>query len=488
MNNLKLLMELKPALDGYAGIPQETRLLFSGFQGFNNDLQVDGLLQHGNEVLWSPAKDDSNDCSQNEKLFGASRTVTSFDPDSFQGRLSGYKRLFSHLNRLRRLRWQAYRDRPMPLTEFPAVDFPDFIWSRLFEKTLNEYEKDKVIQAKYMLLEQPRSMFELTSLNGITRFHPAAFLRLATLGYDFVLSQTPFPALVSPGTKLIVRYHDAIPIFMPHTINHKQTHLAVHYLTLKRNVECGAYFACNSEATRNDLLRVFPELEHRAQVIHNIVLNDYQPDSTPKQYAQNIIQSRQSMEFSEGNSSRPPEDYLLMVSTLEPRKNHSRLISAWERLRAEGHDGLALVLVGAKGWNFRPIVESMRPWIMRGALYHLADVKPWELRALYRHAAICVCPSLAEGFDYTGIEAMRCHGLVVASDIPVHKEVFGSGAVYFNPYSVSDLTSTIARLLSIAGKDECAALRMAASGIVDRYTPEVILTQWNDFLTSALSP
>ena len=109
-------------------------------------------------------------------------------------------------------------------------------------------------------------------------------------------------------------------------------------------------------------------------------------------------------------------DYLLMVSTLEPRKNHLTLLAAWEQLQAEHHEDLELVIVGMLGWDHEAIVHKFRPWIERGTLHVLEDVPSAELRLLYRHAAATVCPSFGEGFDFSGVEAMRSGGAVVASD------------------------------------------------------------------------
>ena len=99
---------------------------------------------------------------------------------------------------------------------------------------------------------------------------------------------------------------------------------------------------------------------------------------------------------------------------------------------------LKLVLVGAMGWNYREIVRKFLPWIERGELKLLEDVPSNELRQLYRHAAATICPSVGEGFDFSGVEAMRCGTAVVASDIKVHREIFGDAAEFFSPYDSPD--------------------------------------------------
>src|SRR6185436_21083404 len=84
----------------------------------------------------------------------------------------------------------------------------------------------------------------------------------------------------------------------------------------------------------------------------------------------------------------------------------------------------------------------------RGALFHLARVPLSALRKLYSGALVVVCPSVSEGFDFSGIEAMRCGSPVVASDIPVHREIFGDAAEYFGPYSTPALAQALASVIA----------------------------------------
>ena len=119
---------------------------------------------------------------------------------------------------------------------------------------------------------------------------------------------------------------------------------------------------------------------------------------------------------------------------------------------------------------------------MRGDLYVLEDVPAAELRMLYRHAQVTVCPSFGEGFDFSGIEAMRCGSVVAASDIPVHHEIFADAADYFSPYSTAKLAQSLQRLMEPDGEQLRASLQAQGHIIADRYLPERILPQWQSFL------
>ena len=113
----------------------------------------------------------------------------------------------------------------------------------------------------------------------------------------------------------------------------------------------------------------------------------------------------------------------------------------------------------------------------------LSAVPSPDLRVLYRHAAATVCPSLGEGFDFSGVEAMRSGGIAVASDIPVHREIYDDAAEYFDPYSTMSLVNALKNTL-YASTASNTRERMLKRGdeVSSRYLPENILPKWDAFL------
>lgn len=116
------------------------------------------------------------------------------------------------------------------------------------------------------------------------------------------------------------------------------------------------------------------------------------------------------------------ESYLLFVGTREPRKNLPTLLSAYATARQLGFNHL-LAVVGRYGWMEEsfPDAQGVR-W-----LGHIPD---GDLPALYRGASAFLAPSMYEGFDLPPVEALACGTPVVASDIPVHREVLGGDAAF----------------------------------------------------------
>jgi glycosyltransferase involved in cell wall biosynthesis len=506
----RVLLELRPAFDGYAGIPQETRLLFRGLRTLES-CEVAGLLQMSHRILAKGAYDqglffNTAWLSPAARINRYSRVVLSAAEHPFVTILDRILDACARRLMSATLTVQTLLDiNSVKLWSFRGKYFEDFIWRTLFAKSLPAADFELVTGARQMICRAPWHTMHMAGLNSLTFRRTAKYPRLRTRGVDIFIAQTPYPGRVLRGTSLIVRYHDALPVFMPHTIPDKSLHQATHFHALAANVKAGARFACVSAATRSDLLRVFPKAEQQTVVIHNMVSHHYYNEKSAPELVPGIIRSR----LHEGDSAKgvdvqpkfltlreqesfyarclqkKPFRYLLSVATIEPRKNHARLLAAWEVLKAETDPDLKLVVVGALGWDYGLTLRAFRPWIERGQLFMLNAVPAPDLRVLYQHAAATVCPSLGEGFDFSGVESMRSGGVVIASSIPVHKEVYGTAAEYFDPYSTADLVAALKKVLYAPNAEGIQnELRRRGYEMSARYVPAEILPQWDRFLLS----
>jgi len=107
--------------------------------------------------------------------------------------------------------------------------------------------------------------------------------------------------------------------------------------------------------------------------------------------------------------------FVLHVGTIEPRKNHVRLLGAFERMRRAGFPG-PLVLVGKPGWLTAPIFARLESSRERASIRHLPEVSEDDLVALYGACTVCAFPSLEEGFGMPLLESMACGAACVISD------------------------------------------------------------------------
>ncbi len=128
-----------------------------------------------------------------------------------------------------------------------------------------------------------------------------------------------------------------------------------------------------------------------------------------------------------------PARYALHVGTVEPRKNVPTLLAAWRLLRARGIDPPPLVLCGGWGWKAEAVRQEIAAAAREGWAVHLGYVGPGELAALYAGAELVALPSFYEGFGLPAIEALQAGAPLVASDLPVLREVAGDAALYAPP-------------------------------------------------------
>jgi glycosyltransferase involved in cell wall biosynthesis len=135
----------------------------------------------------------------------------------------------------------------------------------------------------------------------------------------------------------------------------------------------------------------------------------------------------------------------LLVGTISPRKNHVLALDAFERLWDQGGDA-RLAILGQAGWDCTALVERVRRHPQLGkSLFWFQDAGDQELDYCYRHAAGLITTSSAEGFNLPIIEALHRGCPVLASDLPVHREVGGKYAAYFPPHDSQSLAQLILR-------------------------------------------
>jgi glycosyltransferase involved in cell wall biosynthesis len=158
------------------------------------------------------------------------------------------------------------------------------------------------------------------------------------------------------------------------------------------------------------------------------------------------------------NGNGPP--YLLAVATEEPRKNLAVLLEAFAILKRRGFGG-SLKIAGGAGLDSPRVVETIARLGLERDVFRLGYVDARELPSLYRNARALVSPSLWEGFGLPLLEAMATTTPVVASDIPVHREVADDAAI-FVPHGDPE---ALARGIEKVWADEPLRARLEARGI-----------------------
>lgn len=143
----------------------------------------------------------------------------------------------------------------------------------------------------------------------------------------------------------------------------------------------------------------------------------------------------------------------LSVGTIEPRKGHAQILSAFELLWEQGHD-VNLVLVGKQGWKVDQLIEKLRKHPELGShLFWFSGVCDPYLSEIYKHCTCLIAASEGEGFGLPLIEAAHKGIPIIARNIPVFREIAGNHAYYFEGLSPNDLALAIERWLKLAVKN-----------------------------------
>lgn len=137
-----------------------------------------------------------------------------------------------------------------------------------------------------------------------------------------------------------------------------------------------------------------------------------------------------------------PDKYLLFVGNAYPHKNLRVLLEAFSR---QDDKSLNLVIVAKRS----PFLSKVLAPFDLSRITILSDLKDADLVHVYKNAHALVTPSLMEGYGLVGLESLMVGTPVIASNIPVYREVYGNLVSYFEPLSPADLLRAITQIKPI---------------------------------------
>ncbi|NJR52015.1 MAG: glycosyltransferase family 4 protein [Leptolyngbyaceae cyanobacterium CSU_1_3] len=140
--------------------------------------------------------------------------------------------------------------------------------------------------------------------------------------------------------------------------------------------------------------------------------------------------------------------YILFVSTIEPRKNLTHLIAAFDYLKHKYRLEHQLVLIGQKGWLYEKIFEQIERSPHRESIHHLSYLSDNLVALFYSKADVFVYPSHYEGFGLPVLEAMTLGAPVVTANTSSLPEVAGDAALLVDPNQVLDIAEAILQVVS----------------------------------------
>lgn len=229
------------------------------------------------------------------------------------------------------------------------------------------------------------------------------------------------------GRRMVITVHDLAFAAMPEVVAPET--LDELHLRFEKALRQSERIIAVSQATAGDLVEYFEIDRSRIHTIHEgldphfaAVADDPEPDASL------------------------PEDYLLFVSTIEPRKNVIGVLRAFALLVEWGYSG-KLVVVGRWGWRTEKIRAEYESSPVRDRIIHLDYIERERMGSVYAQARALLFPSWIEGFGLPILESMACGTPVVTSGRSAMPEVAGPAGVYVDPESAHGIATGAASLL-----------------------------------------
>ena len=145
--------------------------------------------------------------------------------------------------------------------------------------------------------------------------------------------------------------------------------------------------------------------------------------------------------------------YFIYAGNAYPHKNLKRVIEATVLLNKEVDEKVLFVMTSARNVFTEKLKEVIKKTRAEKYVKLLGFVPDHDLGALFKHSTAFVFPSLSEGFGLPGMEAIQAGTLVLASDIPVFKEVYKDSVSYFNPLDFSSMTKAMKNVMAMPKKE-----------------------------------
>lgn len=233
--------------------------------------------------------------------------------------------------------------------------------------------------------------------------------------------------------KTIATIHDLTPFLFPQW--HHQKVIKAHKNKMKIASKRCSHFICVSQNTKNDLLKLFPNISPaKISVIYEAAENKYgqfvklKPDIQNKK--KDIIKKQYGL-----------QNFVLAQGTREPRKNLDRLIEAFVKFKDKyPKSTVELAITGKYGWG-KDITHPPN------YVKILGFIPEKDMVALHATATCLAYPSLYEGFGLPLVKSLKVGTPIITSDVSSMPEIVGKSAILIDPTSVDQIAKALEKIL-----------------------------------------
>ncbi len=259
---------------------------------------------------------------------------------------------------------------------------------------------------------------------------------------NFLAFDTDLPTVISVHDLSWIKFPDAHPKSRVRAMNKY----------FERGLDQSNFLITDSDYVREEVMDVFGYPQDRIKSIPLGVDASFMPRSSKQTFG--LLERHR---LSHGN-------YILLVGTIEPRKNIDTALNAFMALPKKVRLDTPLVLVGMRGWLGDEAEARLSSLVGSGEVRRLGYVAQADLPILFSGALTLVFPSIYEGFGLPPLEAMASGVPVITSNVSSIPEVVGAGGLMFNPHDVDSFSGAMRDLIADRShRDELASLALDQS-------------------------
>lgn len=248
--------------------------------------------------------------------------------------------------------------------------------------------------------------------------------------------QIPNQVMSIKKMKKIIFMHDLLPVIYPQYSPPSSKFLYKHLI---KSLSNEMLILCNSNTTKDDLLRFRPDLSEKLVKVLPLSTSEIFKPTT-----KNLKEIKAKYKIPS------TAKYLLTVSSLNPRKNFPHVIRCFiSFIKKYNIADLYLVVTGPKGWDFKDIFKTIDELGSYGEKIILTGfVDEDEMPALYSGALSSICASLYEGFGYPALESMQCGTPAIVSDNSSLAEIVADAGIQISPQDQDALIEAMHKIYS----------------------------------------
>lgn len=261
-------------------------------------------------------------------------------------------------------------------------------------------------------------------------FEHSLSVALKKVNADLFISTDGFLSL-STDVKTLLVIHDIAFEHFPETIGKlTRWYLKKYSPQFARKAD---RIATVSEFSKQDIMKTYGIASEKIDVVYNGAKENYKPH--PAIEIKSVIEK-----------FGLHDQYFIYAGAIQPRKNVTNLLLAFEEFKKKNPGSVRLVIAGRKAWQFEDVMQTHERMQFRDDVIFTGHLSTDDLSKLMSGALAMVYVSKFEGFGIPLIEAMNCGTPVITSNVSSMPEVAGDAALLVNPNSASEIAEAMEKI------------------------------------------